>query len=41
MSDGQYKQMRINCRKHVELNFSLDKMVGEYENIYKKIIANK
>lgn len=41
MPDVQYKQMRINCREHVELNFSLDKMVGEYENVYKKIVASK
>jgi len=41
MADENYKQMRIKCRKHVEINFSLDKMVDEYENVYKKIIANK
>ena len=41
MPELQYKQMRINCRKHVELNFSLDKMIGEYENVYKKLITNK
>jgi len=30
--------LRLNCRKRAEENFSLEKMVQEYENIYFKII---
>jgi glycosyltransferase involved in cell wall biosynthesis len=26
-----------DCRKHIEENFSLDKMVSEYENLYQKV----
>lgn len=29
---------RINCRKQVEKKFSLEKMVGKYEEVYKKIL---
>lgn len=32
---------RINCRKHVEINFSAEKMTNHYENLYKKIIKEK
>ena len=29
---------RTDCRKHIEKNFSVEKMVDEYEKIYKKMI---
>lgn len=29
---------RTNCRKHVEENFTVDKMVEEYEKVYSKIL---
>ncbi|MCL5407206.1 MAG: glycosyltransferase family 4 protein [Patescibacteria group bacterium] len=38
MSDRNYKKMRVNCRKHVEENFSVNKMVENYENVYQKVI---
>jgi len=38
MSDEQYKQMRKNCRAHVEKNFTLNSMVDDYEKVYRQII---
>ncbi len=37
MSSDQYLQMRQNCRKHVEENFTIERMVDEYEKVYQKI----
>lgn len=31
---------RVACRKHVEDNFTIKKMVEGYENIYKKVLEN-
>lgn len=39
MPENEYIKMRENCRKHVEENFSVEKMVDGYEKAYKKIIA--
>ena len=38
MSDHKYKKLRINCRKHIEENFTLEKTVEKYEITYQKII---
>lgn len=38
MPEEQYKQMRKNCRAHVEKNFTVERMVDQYEEIYKKIL---
>lgn len=38
MPETEYKKMRYNCRKHVEKNFSLEKMTSEYEKIYYRIL---
>lgn len=38
MSEEDYKNMRSSCRKHVEDNFSVEKMVDGYEEIYYKVI---
>lgn len=38
MPPAEYLKMRRNCRKHVEEDFTLDKMVDGYENIYQKFI---
>jgi len=35
------KIKRENCRAHVEKNFTIKKMVDNYENVYEKIIKNK
>jgi glycosyltransferase involved in cell wall biosynthesis len=33
--------MRKACREHVEKNFTVEKMVDEYEKIYKEILNKK
>jgi glycosyltransferase involved in cell wall biosynthesis len=38
MPKENYLKMKKNCRRHVEENYSLDKMVIEYEKVYYKII---
>ncbi|MDD2673079.1 MAG: glycosyltransferase family 4 protein [Syntrophales bacterium] len=40
LSDSQYQKMRVNCRKHVEQNFTIEKMVDGYEKVYKKAITD-
>lgn len=32
---------RMTCRRHVEQNFSISRMVTKYESIYKQLIADK
>ncbi len=39
MPPDQYRQMRLNCRKHVEENFTVERMVDEYEKVYQQILA--
>lgn len=41
MPKGEYEIMRLNCRKHVEKNFTIEKMVDNYEKVYQKILSNK
>ncbi len=40
LSDEEYVVMRRASRKHVEENFTVDKMVEEYEKVYKKIVGS-
>jgi len=37
MSEEDYQRMRLQCRKHIENNFSINRMVDDYKNIYQKI----
>lgn len=39
MRPEEYLQMRKNARKHVEENFTVEKMVSDYEDIYKEIVT--
>lgn len=39
MPPDQYRQMRLNCRKHVEKKFTVERMVDEYEKVYQKILS--
>ncbi len=39
MPEEQYRQMRKNCRAHVEKNFTVERMVDQYEDVYKKILS--
>ncbi|MBI4973260.1 glycosyltransferase [Candidatus Roizmanbacteria bacterium] len=41
MPEDQYKQMRLNCRAHVEKNFTVEHMVDQYVEVYKEILAKK
>lgn len=38
MSESEYKKMRENCRAHIEENFTVDRMVSDYEKVYEEII---
>jgi len=38
LSKVDYKKMCSNCRKHVEENFTVEKMVDNYEKVYQKVI---
>lgn len=40
MPKEEYKQMRRNCRKHIEDNFTIEKMVDNYEKVYAKVLAD-
>lgn len=40
MPANEYFKMRQNCRKHVEDNFTVRKMVDGYEKVYQKVIDN-
>ena len=35
------RQCRLACRKHVEENFSVQKMVKDYENVYERILKSR
>lgn len=37
MPQDEYVKMRLNCRKHVEDNFTLEKMVTHYEELYNNL----
>ena len=39
MSREEYEKMRENCRKHVEKHFTVERMVDEYEKVYKKVAS--
>ncbi len=41
MPEEEYRQMRGNCRGHVERNFTVERMVDEYEKVYEKILSKK
>ncbi|MDO8620871.1 MAG: glycosyltransferase family 4 protein [Candidatus Levybacteria bacterium] len=38
LSEEEYVRMRQACRKHVEDNFSVEKMVDGYERVYREIL---
>ncbi len=40
MSEEEYRKMRENSRKHVEKNFTTERMVKDYIKTYKKIISS-
>jgi len=40
MPSAEYQKMRLACRKHVEENFTIEKMVDGYEEVYRKVIED-
>ncbi|PIU43016.1 MAG: hypothetical protein COS97_03325 [Candidatus Nealsonbacteria bacterium CG07_land_8_20_14_0_80_40_10] len=40
MPEEQYQAMRRACRKHVEENFPVEKMVDGYEKVYQRVIED-
>lgn len=40
MPEEKYQAMRRACRKHVEENFTVEKMVDNYEKVYEKVLAD-
>ena len=38
MGAEDYRAMRLNCRRQVEEHFTLEKMVDNYEEVYKKVL---
>jgi len=40
MPEEEYHKMRQNCRKHVEENFTVEKMVDGYEKVYQQVIED-
>jgi len=40
MPEKQYLQMRLNCRKHVEKHFTIERMVNEYIQTYQEVVAD-
>lgn len=38
MPEDEYQKMRLVCRKYVEDNFTVEKMVDGYEKVYQKVI---
>ena len=41
LSEDEYQQMRQQCRKHIESNFSINRMITDYQNIYRQLINNQ
>jgi len=41
MPEEEYRKMRLACRAHVEKNFTVERMVDEYENVYRQILNKK
>ncbi len=39
MPEDKYREMRLNCRKHVEEHFTVKRMVDEYEKIYNQFAS--
>jgi glycosyltransferase involved in cell wall biosynthesis len=40
MPEAEYQKMRLNCRRHVEKHFTIERMVNEYIDTYKEIVAD-
>lgn len=38
MPEEEYKNLRLNARKHVESKFTVERMVNKYEEVYKMVL---
>ncbi len=41
MPDAEYQKMRRACRAHVEKNFTVERMVNDYEKVYQQVLQAK
>lgn len=41
LSEDEYRKMRNNCRRGIEENFTVEKMVENYEKVYSSLIGHK
>jgi len=41
MPEERYRKMRRACRAHVEKNFTVERMVDEYEKVYEEILRRR
>lgn len=37
LTEDKYKEMRLACRAHVEKNFTVERMINEYVDVYKQL----
>jgi len=40
MPEDKYREMRRACRAHVEKNFTVERMVDNYEKVYRQVLEN-
>lgn len=38
MPEDEYRKLRRNCRTHIEKNFTVERMVDDYEQVYRNIL---
>lgn len=41
MPEDKYREMRRACRVHAEKNFTVERMVDEYEKVYEQILSSR
>ncbi len=41
MPEAEYKAMRLACRQHAEANFTVERMIDQYEEVYKQILNKR
>jgi len=41
MPEKEYLEMRYRCRERVEEKFTAERMVSEYEKVYKEMLKRK
>lgn len=41
MPENQYQQLRKNCRRHIENNFTAERMINDYVQVYQEILHSQ